>query len=114
MRHTRMVRMAIATTLALAASSVAADPARSTGSQMAQLAGHMHAAAETCGDYTADQLERMHQEQRTATIQMSLPAAQYDSTFQAAYRSGKDKIAKSTPGERTKICGQLRAMNRGR
>lgn len=78
--------------------------------KIAGLGGAMHAVAEECGDYSADQLKEMKAGQQAASAAGGLSAAEFEPIFTQAYEATKAKIAAGSASEKKTMCEQ---MNKG-
>jgi len=107
MPHTTL-RILPAVVVALAAkAAVAQDINPST--QLAQMGGAMHAAAQICGDYTEAQLQDMKAKQKESMKDMGLSEADFDAAFQQGLERGRRDLEGATEEQRKQMCEELRS-----
>lgn len=78
--------------------------------KIAEFGGAMHAMAEECGSYSADQLKEMKAGQKTASSAGGLSAEEFDTIFAKGYEETKAQIAAGDDSQKKTMCEQLKKM----
>lgn len=81
----------------------------SPATQLAQMGGAMHAAAQMCGDYSEAQLQEMKKRQKASIQSMGLSDDDFDKAFDQGVERGREDLDKATPEQHNTICEQLRS-----
>ena len=81
----------------------------SPASQLAQMGGAMHAAAQVCGDHSEAQLQEMKRQQKVSIQSMGLSDEDFDKAFEQGLERGRQDLDKASPEQRGKMCEQLRS-----
>lgn len=81
-------------------------------SKLAEFGGQMHAAAQSCGDHSAAELEKMKAQQKAASGQQGLSAGDFESGFKKGFDAGMAKFKGMSAADKAKTCEQLSAMSR--
>ena len=97
----------LAALLLASANSYAQDSGPAT--QLAQMGGAMHAAAEVCGDRSEAQLQEMKRQQKVSIQSMGLNEEDFDKAFDQGLERGRQDLEKASPEQRSKMCEQLRS-----
>lgn len=76
--------------------------------QLVEGGGAMQAAAERCDSgYSDARLAELKSQQRGVAAQMGMSAAQFEQTFEAAYRDASARLERLSAQERADACRQL-------
>lgn len=78
--------------------------------KIAEFGGAMHAMAEECGSYSADQLKAMKAGQQSASSAGGLSSAEFDTIFAKGYEDTKAKIAAGSASQKQTMCEQMKKM----
>jgi predicted secreted protein len=110
-----MTRSIASLALAAGLTAFAAAPAwaqKPDMSKLAEFGGQMHAAAQSCGDHSAADLEKMKAQQKAASEQQGLSASDFESGFNKGLAAGMAKFKGMSAADKAKTCEQLNAMTR--
>lgn len=86
---------------------VAGDP---MAAQLAALGGGLHALAESCGGYSASELDAMKAQQREQALQGGMSPGDFDAGFARGHADASAKLAGASAAEREKSCAQAEQM----
>lgn len=89
--------------------SLAVAQEANPSTQLAQMGGAMHAAAQVCGDYTDTQLQDMKNKQKEAMKDMGLSEADFNAAFEQGLQRGRKDLDGATDAQRKQMCEQLRS-----
>ena len=78
--------------------------------KIAEFGGAMHAMAEECGSYSAEQLKEMKAGQQSASSAGGLSSAEFDTIFAKGYEETKAKIAAGSTRQKQTMCEQMKKM----
>lgn len=78
--------------------------------KIAEFGGAMHAMAEECGNYSADQLREMKAGQQSASTAGGLSAGEFETIFAKGYEATKAKIAAGNASQKKTMCEQMQKM----
>lgn len=78
--------------------------------KIAEFGGAMHAMAEECGNYSADQLREMKAGQQSASTVGGLSAGEFETIFAKGYEATKAKIAAGNASQKKTMCEQMQKM----
>ena len=95
--------------IVLAPSAVIAQE-KENMAKIAEFGGAMHAMAEECGSYSADQLKEMKAGQQTASSAGGLSSAEFDTIFAKGYEETKAKITAGSASQKQTMCEQMKKM----
>ncbi|HRL20210.1 MAG TPA: hypothetical protein PLG97_05255 [Alcaligenes sp.] len=77
--------------------------------QLVQMSGAMHAAAQVCGDYSDAQLQDMKNKQKESMKDMGLSDQDFDAAFEQGLQRGRKDLEGATEAQRKQMCEQLRS-----
>ncbi len=97
----------LAALLLASANSYAQESSPAT--QLAQMGGAMHAAAQVCGDRSEAQLQEMKRQQKVSIQSMGLNEEDFDKAFDQGLERARQDLEKASPEQRSKMCEQLRS-----
>ena len=84
------------------------DPISPMNQQLAKLAGSMQAVAEVCGDYSAEQLEEIKQQQKKQLVQSGMSEADFDEVFGTSLSEVQAKWKTVSASEQKEICDNMK------
>ena len=84
------------------------DPISPMNQQLAKLAGSMQAIAEVCGDYSAEQLEEIKQQQKKQLVQSGMSEADFDEAFGASLSEVQAKWKTVSESEQKELCDNMK------
>ncbi len=80
--------------------------------KIAEFGGAMHAMAEECCSYSADQLKEMKAEQQSLSLTGGLSAEEFDTSSTKGYEGTKVKSAAGDDSQKKTMCEQLKKMHK--
>lgn len=84
------------------------DPISPMNQQLAKLAGSMQAVAEVCGDYSAEQLDEIKQQQKKQLVQSGMSEADFDEAFGTSLSEVQAKWKTVSSSEQREICDNMK------
>lgn len=84
------------------------DPISPMNQQLAKLAGSMQAVAEVCGDYSAEQLDEIKQQQKKQLVQSGMSEADFDEAFGTSLSEVQAKWKTVSKHEQREICDNMK------
>jgi predicted secreted protein len=84
------------------------DPISPMNQQLAKLAGSMQAVAEVCGDYSAEQLDEIKQQQKKQLVQSGMSEADFDEAFGTSLSEVQAKWKTVSKHEQKEICDNMK------
>jgi len=84
------------------------DPISPMNQQLAKLAGSMQAVAEVCGDYSAEQLDEIKQQQKKQLVQSGMSEADFDEAFGTSLSEAQAKWKTVSKHEQKEICDNMK------
>ena len=81
--------------------------------QLAKLGGTMHATAEICGDYSAEKLAELKEQQKSQLATIGMVADSFEEAFNSGYKEGEAKWAAIPAAERQGKCDEFKQQMEG-
>ncbi len=102
---------AFAATLCLGAFSLPLHAQQFPSEQLVRAGATMQAVAEYCGDYSAEKLSEMREQQRASIAPMGVSGEQFDQMFRTHYNEAKDQISAASETDKTAMCEKMRGVD---
>src|SRR5690606_536634 len=97
----------VITSSSLSVSAQQTDPMSPMNQQLAKFGGTMHAIAEVCGDYSADQLAESKKQQKAQLTQSGMSATSFDEAFATGLNETRAKWDTISEKERKEVCEKM-------
>ncbi|WP_337268438.1 hypothetical protein [Oryzifoliimicrobium ureilyticus] len=72
------------------------------------IGSQMRAAAEACGGFSVEELDRQKQKEKAFTASMGMTAAAYDKAFNENYEASRVKIAGMSATQKQQFCQEMK------